>query len=495
MESLYIHRASGTWEMIIGLEVHAQIISNSKLFSGASTDFGSAPNSQVAAFDVAFPGMLPVLNKFCIEQAVRTGLALNATVHEKSAFDRKNYFYPDLPSGYQITQFYHPIVTNGFIEIDLEEGKTKKIRINRLHLEQDAGKSIHDQHPHKSYLDFNRAGVALMEIVSEPDIRCAEEAISYLKKLRSLLRYLGSCDGNMEEGSLRADVNISVRRPGSSLGTRAEIKNVNSLRFIGQAIEFEVNRQIDLLEEGIEVEQETRLFDSVLGETRTMRSKEQAHDYRYFPEPDLPIVSLEKAFIDHIRKELPELPDIKRRRFIEIYKLPLYDANLIVSEKEIADYFEDILKNIPSTAIKPTTAKTVANWFMGDFFAALNRSGLSIAQTPVSPKAFATLIELIETEVISGKIAKDVFTEMWETGKEASIIVETKGLQQISNSQEIENIIHHILQQNPVQVEDYRNGKDKLFGFFIGLIMKKMAGKGNPALINSILHKLLEKSK
>lgn len=491
MEATYIHRPSGTWEIVIGLEVHAQILSQTKLFSSAPTSFGSPPNSQVSPVDIAFPGMLPVLNKACVAQAIRTGLGLQATIHEVSAFDRKNYFYADLPSGYQITQFYHPIVTNGSMTIDLGQGRCKSIRINRLHLEQDAGKSLHDQHIRQSYIDFNRAGTALMEIVSEPDLRSGEEAIAYLKKLRSLLRYLGSCDGNMEEGSLRADVNISVRRPGEPLGTRAEIKNVNSLRFMGQAIAFEVDRQIKIIEEGGTVSQETRLFDATLGETRSMRTKEEAHDYRYFPEPDLPQIRLEKGFIDAIKRTMPELPDIKQQRFITTYGLSSYDADLIVSEKEIAAYFEETLQALNDRS-QPTIAKTVANWLTGDFFALLNRSNLDITQAPLPPAHFAGLIDLITTNVISGKIAKDVFTEMWETHQSALEIVEAKGLQQNSNAAEIENIIRHILQQNPEQAQAYRQGKDKLFGFFVGLVMKKMAGKGNPALINTILRKLLE---
>jgi aspartyl-tRNA(Asn)/glutamyl-tRNA(Gln) amidotransferase subunit B len=488
---LLVKGTTGLWEVVIGLEVHAQITSKSKLFSGASTNFGSEPNTQVSFVDAGFPGMLPVINEYCVEQAVKTGLGLNAEIHLVSVFDRKNYFYADLPTGYQISQFKHPIVGEGFLEIELNDGSTKNVAIERLHLEQDAGKSIHDQHPTKSYIDLNRAGVALMEIVTKPDMRSREEAMAFVRKLRSLLRYLGTCDGNMEQGSMRADVNVSVRCPGEALGTRAEIKNVNSIRFLGQAVDYEVSRQIEILEEGGEIVQETRLFDPGRGETRSMRSKEDAHDYRYFPDPDLPPLHLDPAMIERLKQTLPELPDAKKQRFINTFGLSPYDAAVLVSEREIADYFEAALE-AASTNDPQKTGKLIANWLTGDLFAALNRDGLSISDSKVSASALAGLVTLIVNGTISGRIAKDVFIEMWETGVEAGVIVQQKGLEQVSDNSAIDACIDQIMSANPQMVEDYRSGKDKLFGFFVGQVMKAMAGKANPGLVNESLIKKLK---
>lgn len=490
--SPYLQGSTGPWEVIIGLEVHAQVISQSKLFSGASTAFGADPNSQVSFVDAGFPGMLPVLNTVCVDQAIRTGLGIHGTINLYSAFDRKNYFYADLPAGYQISQFKYPIVSDGYLEIEDAQGQSKKIRILRIHLEQDAGKSFHDQHPTKSYIDLNRAGIALMEIVSEPDLRSAEEAASYLKKLRTLLRYLGTCDGNMEEGSLRADVNVSVRRPGEPLGTRAEIKNVNSVKFLSQAVQYEAARQIDLLESGQKVEQETRLFDPQKGETRPMRGKENANDYRYFPDPDLPPVLLTEEKIQKIRESLPELPDEKQKRFIQQFGLTVYDASVLVSEKETADFYEAVLEPFGGALCPAEIAKLAANWMMGDFFAALNRSGFSIQNSPVSPSSLGGLLKLLKEEVISGKIAKDVFLEMWETKAQAAEIVTARGWQQVTDHGAIEKIIQEVLNQNAEKVLEYKSGKEKLFGFFVGQVMKAMAGKGNPALVNEILLKKLQ---
>ncbi|MBL0941261.1 MAG: Asp-tRNA(Asn)/Glu-tRNA(Gln) amidotransferase subunit GatB [Alphaproteobacteria bacterium] len=483
---LLVKGKTGLWEVIIGLEVHAQITSKSKLFSSASTDFGNEPNTQVSFIDAGFPGMLPVINEYCVEQAIKTGLGLNAEIHPVSVFDRKNYFYADLPTGYQISQFKHPIVGEGFLEIELIDGTTKNVAIERLHLEQDAGKSIHDQNPTKSYIDLNRAGVALMEIVTKPDMRSREEAMAFMRKLRSLLRYLGTCDGNMEQGSMRADVNISVRRPAEALGTRAEIKNVNSIRFLGQAVDYEVTRQIEILEEGGEILQETRLFDPVRGETRSMRSKEDAHDYRYFPDPDLPPLHLDPAMIEHLKQTLPELPEAKKKRFIKSFELSPYDAAILVSEREIADYFETTLE-AGSFEDLPKRGKLIANWMTGDLFAALNRDNLSIAESKVSASALTGMVNLIIDGTISGRIAKDVFIEMWETGQEAIVIVQQKGLEQVSDNRAIDDCINQIMSANPQMVEDYRSGKDKLFGFFVGQVMKAMAGKANPSLVNEIL--------
>lgn len=491
---------TGPWEIVIGVEVHAQIVSNAKLFSPAATKFGAEPNTQVSFIDAAMPGMLPTLNKFCVEQAVKTGLGLNAIINLKSIFDRKNYFYADLPAGYQISQFLHPIVGNGYIDIDKSDGATKRIGIIRLHLEQDAGKSFHDQSPTRSFIDLNRAGVALMEIVSEPDMRSADEVMAYIRKLRTILRYLGTCDGNMEEGSLRADVNVSVRKPGGLLGTRAEIKNVNSVRFIGQAIAFEVARQVDLLEAGQSVVQETRLYDAPKGETRSMRGKEDAHDYRYFPDPDLPPLVISQDLVERIRAQMPELPDTKKNRLVESFGLTPYDAGVIVSERETADYFEDLLANIPTfkqaqqenkIETLQSTAKLAANWLTGDFFAALNRSSLEIGASLISPSRLAELIELIATDIISGRIAKDVFVEMWETQQSAKNIVESKGLQQITDIGAVEAAIDNTLNEHQDKVAEYRSGKDKLFGFFVGQVMKVTGGKANPALVNELLLKKL----
>jgi aspartyl-tRNA(Asn)/glutamyl-tRNA(Gln) amidotransferase subunit B len=481
--SYAIQGSTGVWEVVIGLEVHAQVISKAKLFSGAATEFGAEPNSQVSFVDAAFPGMLPVLNQECVAQAVRTGLGLNAHINYVSRFDRKNYFYADLPSGYQISQYEHPIVGTGVVEVELADGSTKSIGITRLHLEQDAGKSIHDQHPTKSLIDLNRAGVALMEIVSEPDIRSPEEAGAYLRKLRSILRYLGTCDGNMEEGSMRADVNVSVRQHGEPYRTRCEVKNVNSIRFVMQAIEAEAARQVEVWESGGTVMQETRLFDSGRGVTRSMRSKEDAHDYRYFPDPDLLPLVLQEDWVAALKASLPELPDAKRARFMQDYGLSRYDAAVMVAEKATADYFE--------TVAKGRDAKIAANWVMGDFFAALNKLGRSIEDPPVSAAALGGLLDLMADNTINGKIAKDVFEVMLETGKDAAAIVDERGLRQVTDTGAIDAAVDAILAANAEKVAEYRAGKDKLFGFFVGQTMKAMAGKGNPALVNQVLQQKL----
>lgn len=484
-----LHSESGVWEMVIGLEVHAQILSKSKLFSGAATDFGAEPNTQVSFLDAAFPGMLPVINGFCVEQAIKTSLGLHGHINLTSVFDRKNYFYADLPLGYQISQFNLPIMEKGYLDIEKADGRLKRILITRLHIEQDAGKSFHDLHPTRSYIDLNRAGVALMEIVSEPDMRSAEEAAAYVKKLRSLLRYLETCDGNMDEGSLRVDVNISVRRPGGALGTRAEIKNVNSVRFIQQAIHFEAQRQIQEIEAGRELIQETRLFDPQKGETRSMRTKEEAHDYRYFPDPDLLPLRLEATDIEVLRQQLPELPDVKMARFMEQFDLSLYDASLLVAEKETAFFFESAVaaSKHPGTE----TAKRIANWMTGDFFAALNRENLDLKQAPVTPQALAALVDLMITGTLSGKMAKDVFLDMWDKQESPEKIIQEKGLQQVSDRETLEPLIQEILAAHADKVAAYQGGKDKLFGFFVGLVMKATKGQGNPALINDLLKKAL----
>jgi aspartyl-tRNA(Asn)/glutamyl-tRNA(Gln) amidotransferase subunit B len=478
-----IEGGSGPWEVVVGLEVHAQVISRAKLFSGAATAFGAEPNSQVSFVDAAFPGMLPVINAECVAQAVRTGLGLNARINTVSRFDRKNYFYADLPAGYQISQFEHPIVGTGEIEVELADGSTKVIGITRLHLEQDAGKSIHDQHPTKTLIDLNRSGVALMEIVSEPDIRSPEEAGAYLRKLRSILRYLGTCDGNMEEGSMRADVNISVRRHGESYRTRCEVKNVNSIRFVMQAVEAEAARQVDVWETGGTVMQETRLFDSRRGITRSMRSKEDAHDYRYFPDPDLLPLVLEEDWIASLKASLPELPDAKRARFIQLYGLTPYDASVLVAEKATSEFYEVVAK-----ARDP---KIAANWITGDFFAAMNRLGRSIEDPPVTAAALGGLLDLIADSTINGRIAKDVFEAMVGTGKDAATIVDEKGLRQVTDADAIDAAVDRILAAYPDKVEAIRSGKNKLFGFFVGQTMKAMAGKGNPGLINETLRRRL----
>ncbi len=474
-----IEGSTGIWEIVCGLEVHAQVISRSKLFSGAATDFGSAPNSQVSLVDAAFPGMLPVLNGECVAQAVRTGLGLNAQINLTSRFDRKNYFYADLPSGYQISQFDHPVVGKGEIEIELADGTMRTIGVTRLHLEQDAGKSLHDQDPARSFIDLNRSGVALMEIVSEPDIRTPEEAGAYLRKLRTVLRYLGTCDGNMDEGSMRADVNVSVRHAGEAFRTRCEVKNVNSIRFVMQAIEAEAKRQVEVWESGGEVQQETRLFDPARGQTRSMRSKEDAHDYRYFPDPDLLPLVLDAAWVQSLRAGLPELPDAKRARFVADYKLPAYDAGVLVAEQTTADFFE--------TVARGRDARLAANWITGDFFAALNRTGRTIETSPVSAAGLGALLDMMADGTINGRIAKEVFEAMVETGATAADIVEQRGLRQVTDTGAIDDAVDAVLAANPDKLAEYRAGKDKLFGFFVGQVMKATAGRGNPALVNAAL--------
>ena len=474
---------TGDWEIVIGLEVHAQIIANSKLFSGSSCEFGGAPNNHVSLVDAAMPGMLPVLNEYCVEQAVRTGLGLNSEINLHSVFERKNYFYPDLPQGYQISQFLHPIVGKGVIEIDLPNGEVKKIGVTRLHMEQDAGKSIHDQHPTKSYVDLNRSGCALMEIVSEPDIRGADEACAYVTKLRMILRYLGTCDGNLEEGSMRADVNVSVRKPGAPLGTRCEIKNVNSIKAIQMAIDYESTRQVEIIEAGGTIKQETRLWDNAKGETRSMRSKEEAHDYRYFPDPDLLPLVITQDYVDKIKATLPELPDQKKHRFMSAFGLSAYDSSVLIAERSRADYYEAVAKG--------HDAKLAANWVINELLGALNKEGKSLDETPVTAEQLGGLIALISDNTISGKIAKDVFAEMMATGKDAASIVAEKGLKQITDTGAIEKIVDEVIAENPDNVAAYKGGKDKLFGFFVGQVMKKSAGKANPDLINDLLKKKL----
>ena len=477
-----IEGKTGDWELVIGIEVHAQIISNSKLFSGSSTSFGSDHNTQVSFIDAGMPGMLPVINSVCVEQAIKTGLGLNAKINNFSIFDRKNYFYPDLPQGYQISQFEQPIVGNGMITIDLDNGESKNIGIERLHLEQDAGKSLHDQHPSYSFVDLNRSGVALMEIVSMPDMRSPEEAQAYVKKLRNIMKYLQTCDGNMEEGSLRADINVSVRKPGDDLGTRCEIKNVNSIKFIGQAIVYEAKRQIGLIEKGSLVEQQTRLFDPKKGQTRSMRSKEESHDYRYFPDPDLLPLTFTDDFVEEIEKTLPELPDVRRKRFIEEYGLSSYDSNILVSEKETADYFEEAIKN--------SNPKLVCNWIIGELFSVLNKMNKSIENCPIKAKDLGELINLIDNETITGRIAKDVFEIMLDTGNDPISIVESNNMKQVNNSDEIEAIIDKIIESNPDQVNALSE-KPNLIGWFVGQTMKETGGKANPKTVNEILDKKL----
>jgi len=478
-----IEGRDGPWEMVIGLEVHAQVISRSKLFSGSATEFGADPNTQVSFVDAAFPGMLPVINQECVAQAVRTGLGLDAQINLVSRFDRKNYFYADLPAGYQISQYAHPVVGGGHVEIELADGSTKRIGVTRLHLEQDAGKSLHDQHPTKSYIDLNRSGIALMEIVSEPDLRTPEEAGAYLRKLRTILRYLGTCDGNMEEGSMRADVNVSVRKHGEPFRTRCEVKNVNSVRFVMQAIEAEAARQVDVWESGGTVEQETRLYDPGRGETRSMRSKEDAHDYRYFPDPDLLPLVLDEAWVAGLRAGLPELPDAKRARFVAEHGLSAYDAAVLVADQETAAFYE--------TVAAGRDAKLAANWMMGDFFAALNRTGRSIGDSPVSAAALGQLLDLLADRTINGRIAKEVFEGMVETGEPPASIVESRGLRQVTDTGAIDQAVDAVLAANPDKLAEFRAGKDKLFGFFVGQVMKAMAGKGNPALVNEALRQRL----
>lgn len=474
---------TGDWEIIIGLEVHAQVSTESKLFSGASTTFGSEPNQNVSFVDSGMPGMLPVINEEAIKQAIRTGLALGAQINKHSVFDRKNYFYPDLPQGYQISQFLEPIVGKGEIALDMPGGVVKKVGVTRIHLEQDAGKSLHEYNPKYSYIDLNRAGVALMEIVSEPDMRSADEAAEYLKKLRTIVRYIGACDGDMEKGSMRCDANVSVRKPGDKLGTRCEIKNVNSIRFLHKAIMFEAERQVEILESGGKIDQETRLFDSDTGETRTMRSKEDAMDYRYFPDPDLLPLEFTQEFVEELRKTLPELPDQKKNRYMEKFGLSAYDAGVIVAEQQYADYYEQLLK--------VADAKLAANWMTGELFGRLNKLGIEIEQSPISAEKFSGLLALIADNTISGKIAKDVLDLMFETGKDASVIVEEKGLKQVTDLGAIEKIIDEVIAANQDKVAEYKSGKDKLFGFFVGQTLKASGGKANPAAVNELLKKKL----
>ena len=480
----FIKGEKGKWEVIIGLEVHAQILSKSKLFSSSSTKFGAEPNTQVSLVDSAFPGMLPVINQFCIEQSIKTGLGLKAKINLNSVFDRKNYFYADLPQGYQISQYKNPIVGEGEILLDMPYG-TKKVGIERLHLEQDAGKSIHDMDADNSYVDLNRSGIALMEIVSKPDLRSPDEVNAYIKKLRSIMRYLGTCDGNMQEGSLRADVNVSVRKFGDrSLGTRCEIKNVNSIKFMQMAIEYEAKRQVKLLETNNKVDQETRLFDTKKNTTRSMRSKEDAHDYRYFPDPDLLPLKLEQDLIDKLKKGLPELPDQKKERFINEHSLSPYEANILVSEKEISDYYEEVIKECDK--------KLATNWITVELFAVLNKKNLSISQSPVSAKNLSSLIKMITSGTISGKIAKGVFEKMQDGNKNPQQIVKKEGLIQQSDPKELEKLIVNMLSKNQDKITQYKSGKEKLFGYFVGEVMKESKGKANPQLVNQILKSKLK---
>ena len=476
-----IEGATGEWEVVIGMEIHAQVSSNAKLFSGASAEFGGEPNTHVSLVDAAMPGMLPVINEFCVEQAVRTGLGLNARINLYSVFDRKNYFYPDLPQGYQISQYKQPIVGEGTVYIEVD-GETIAVGIERLHLEQDAGKSIHDQHPKYSYVDLNRAGVALMEIVTKPDMRSAEEAKAFVAKLRTILRYLGTCDGNMEQGSLRADINVSVRRPGGPFGTRCEIKNVNSIRFIGQAIEYEAQRQIDILESGGTVEQETRLFDPKKGETRSMRSKEEAHDYRYFPDPDLLPLRLDPEWVEKIRASLPELPDAKKKRFIEEYGLTPYDASVLVADKASADYFEQVAKG--------REGKAAANWVINELFGRLRKEGLSIENSPVSAEQLGRIIDLVRKGDISGKIGKELFDIVWTEGGDPEKIVEERGMKQVTDLSAIEKVVDEVIAANPDKVEQAKK-KPNVVGWFVGQVMKATQGKANPKAVNELLRRKL----
>ncbi len=479
-----INGKTGIWEMVIGLEIHAQISSKSKLFSGASASFGAEANSNVSLVDAAMPGMLPVINEFCVEQAVKTGLALNAKINNVSIFDRKNYFYADLPQGYQISQFTKPIVGEGEIIIDLDDGLQTTVGIERLHLEQDAGKSLHDQHPSKSYIDLNRTGVALMEIVSKPDIRSPQEAGAYVKKIRSILRYVGACDGNMEEGSLRADCNVSVRKSGEEFGTRCEIKNLNSVRFIIQAIQSEAERQVEILEEGGKINQETRLFDTSTGETRSMRSKEDAHDYRYFPDPDLLPLEFSDSWVQKIRETLPELPDLLKKRLVTDFGITPYDASILVEEKDYVDFYQK--------AANGKDGKLTANWMITELFGALKKENISLSNSPISPENLGQLIALISDGIISGKIAKDVFAEMMISTKSPSDIVKDKGLEQVSDDTEILKLIDKVISENEDKVKDYLGGKDKLFGFFVGQVMKLSQGKANPGIVNKLLKEKLK---
>jgi len=478
-----ITREKNIYEVVIGLEVHAQVLSNSKLFSSSPTKFGAEPNTQVSLVDAAFPGMLPVINEYCIRQAIKTGIGLKAKINNRSIFDRKNYFYADLPQGYQISQYKYPIVGEGTVILDMPYGQ-REIGIERLHLEQDAGKSIHDIDPQSTFVDLNRSGVALMEIVSKPDLRSLDEVNFYIKKLRSIMRYLGTCDGNMQEGSLRADVNVSVKKKGTkNLGIRCEIKNVNSIKFMQMAIVFEANRQVDLIEEGKKIDQETRLFDTKKNETRSMRSKEDAHDYRYFPDPDLLPLELKNDFIEKIKSEIPELPDEKKKRFIDKFNLSSYEANILVSDKETSAYFEKVIKN--------SDVKLATNWITGELFALLNEKDLEITQSPISSENLSKLINLIKNGTISGKIAKTVFELMANGDKDPRKIVEEKGLKQESNPKALESLIAKVIAENPDKVKEYKSGKERLFGFFVGQAMKASDGKANPKLVNDILKKKL----
>ena len=478
-----INRKDNQYEVVIGLEVHAQVTSESKLFSTSSTKFGAEPNTQVSLVDAALPGMLPVINEYCVKQAIKTGIGLKAKINKRSVFDRKNYFYADLPQGYQISQFKDPIVGEGKVILDMPDGQ-KEVGIERLHLEQDAGKSIHDLDPKYTFVDLNRSGVALMEIVSKPDLRSPDEVNAYVKKLRSIMRYLGTCDGNMQEGSLRADVNVSVRKKGSKeFGTRCEIKNVNSIKFMQMAIEYEANRQVDLIEDGQSIDQETRLFDTKKNETRSMRSKEDAHDYRYFPDPDLLPLEVSDDFIEKLKLEIPELPDEKKKRFIEKFKLSPYEATILVSDNETSNYFENV--------IKKSDVKLATNWIIGELFAALNQNNLEITESPISAGNLSKLINLIKDGTISGKIAKTVFEHMMEGDKDPKKIVEEKGLKQESDPKALEALIDKVIDDNREKATEYKKGKVKLFGFFVGQVMKVSAGKANPQLVNEILKKKL----
>ena len=479
-----INRKDNQYEVVIGLEVHAQVTSESKLFSTSSTKFGAEPNTQVSLVDAALPGMLPVINEFCVKQAIKTGIGLKAKINKRSVFDRKNYFYADLPQGYQISQFTKPIVGEGEIIIDLDDGLQTTIGIERLHLEQDAGKSLHDQHPSKSYIDLNRTGVALMEIVSKPDIRSPQEAGAYVKKIRSILRYVGACDGNMEEGSLRADCNVSVRKSGEDFGTRCEIKNLNSIRFIIQAIQSEAERQVDILESGGKINQETRLFDTSTGETRSMRSKEDAHDYRYFPDPDLLPLEFSESWVQEIKKTLPELPDSLKIRLVNDFGVTPYDASILVEEKDYVEFYQK--------AANGKDGKLTANWMITELFGALKKENLSLSNSPVTPENLGQLITLISDGTISGKIAKDVFAEMMLSKKSPSDIVKEKGLEQVSDDTEILKFIDTVILDNEDKVKDYLGGKDKLFGFFVGQVMKLSQGKANPGIVNKLLKEKLK---
>jgi len=478
-----IRGSTGDWEVVIGLEVHAQVTSNSKLFSGASTAFGGEPNSHVSLVDAAMPGMLPVINEECVRQAVRTGLGLNAQINRRSVFDRKNYFYPDLPQGYQISQYKSPIVGEGEIVVELEGGKTATVGIERLHLEQDAGKSLHDQLPEVSFVDLNRSGVALMEIVSKPDLRDAEQAKAYVTKLRSILRYLGTCDGDMEKGNLRADVNVSVRRPGGPLGTRCEIKNMNSINFIGQAIEYEARRQVEIIEDGGTIEQETRLFDPNKGETRSMRTKEEAHDYRYFPDPDLLPLEFSEAYVEKLKAELPELPDQKKARFMSELGLSPYDAGVLVAERESADFYETVLENL---AHKVRDGKLAANWVINELFGRLNKEGRDISASPVSAPQLAAIVDLIGEGTISGKIAKDLFEIVWTGGGDPRALVEARGMKQVTDLSAIEKAVDDIISANPDKVAQVK-AKPAAIQWFVGQVMKSSGGKANPQAVNDLL--------